>query len=61
MTSKRKPWLPDPAHVVEVIDVHSPETGDFQIQRTNIVDPYEKPLPKKKVTPAASKRRKSPR
>ena len=40
-----KPWLPDPKSVVEVIDVKSPEVGKFRIHRTNIVDPYEPPLP----------------
>ena len=38
-------WLPDPKDVIEEIEVHSPEHGDFKIQRTNIVDPYEEPLP----------------
>lgn len=40
-----KPWLPDPEDVIEEIDVHSPEGGDFKIKRTNIVDEYEEPLP----------------
>lgn len=37
-------WLPDPEDVIEEIEVHSPEQGDFKIQRTNIVDPYDEPL-----------------
>jgi len=45
-------WLPDPKDVIEEIDVHSPEDGDFKIQRTNIVDPYDEPLP-----PAPKKRK----
>jgi hypothetical protein len=51
MTSKKEnpeataEWLPDPKDVIEEIDVHSPESGDFKIQRTNIVDPYDEPLP----------------
>ena len=40
-----KPWLPDPADIIEEIEVHPPEGGDFTIQRTNIVDPYDEPLP----------------
>ena len=49
MAAKRtkKPYLPDPKNVIDVIEVPSP-TGDkkpLRILRTNIVDPYEKPLP----------------
>jgi len=40
-----KPWLPDPESVVEVREVRSPVAGAFRIIRTNIVDPYEEPLP----------------
>ncbi len=41
---KSKPWLPDPKSVIEVKEVRSPAAGAFRIIRTNIVDPYEKPL-----------------
>ena len=58
MPKKRpaKPWLPKPESVLEVKEVDAPE-GAFRIIRTNIVDPYEKPLApkprhKKKRSPA---------
>jgi hypothetical protein len=48
MAAKRtkKPYLPDPKNVIEEIEVR-PKGGrqPFRILRTNIVDPYEKPLP----------------
>jgi hypothetical protein len=47
-TNDRKPaddWLPDPKDVIEEIEVHSPVSGDFTIQRTLETDPYDDPLP----------------
>lgn len=41
---KSRPWLPDPKSVIEVKGVRSPAAGAFRIIRTDIVDPYEKPL-----------------
>lgn len=43
--TEKKPWLPDPESVVEVKEIKSPGVGSFRILRTNIVDPYEPPLP----------------
>jgi hypothetical protein len=45
-------WYPEPKDIVEVIKVSSPETGDFEIDRTNEVDEYEEPLPPAPKKPA---------
>lgn len=50
---KGKPWLPDEKSVIEVKEVRAP-AGAFRIIRTDIVDPYEKPIARK---PRGRKRR----
>jgi hypothetical protein len=40
-----KPWLPDPKDVEEVIEVNTPDSDGFTIERTNILDPYEDAQP----------------
>jgi hypothetical protein len=46
---KAKPWLPDEKSVIEVKEVQSP-AGAFRIIRTDIVDPYEKPIARRPRT-----------
>lgn len=54
-------WLPDPKDVIEEIEVHPPAGEPFTIQRTNIVDPYDEPLPPAPVTPEKKPPRKDRR
>ncbi|HEV7428844.1 MAG TPA: hypothetical protein VGQ46_21025 [Thermoanaerobaculia bacterium] len=50
-----KPWLPAPHEIEETIEVNTPETGEFTIERTKIKDESDDQSPPSEPRPKLDK------